>query len=140
MGIHQNNFWHPSPSSEVLETLVDQWLLDQKVQENTENTSAIERVMDMTRNASPQTQLSFVEQAIEKAETDNQLANIAAGPLEDLLVHHGSEVIDDVVIASRQSPKFRRTMTGVWQQNMPDDVWQKIETEQKLCPEAEKLG
>ncbi|MEO1405306.1 MAG: DUF6869 domain-containing protein [Pseudomonadota bacterium] len=140
MGIHQNNFWHPSPSSEALETLVDQWLLDQEVQENTENTLAIERVMDMTRDASPQTQLSFIGRAVEKAETDHQLAIIAAGPLEDLLVNHGSEIIDAVVTKSHQSPKFRRMMTGVWKQDMPDSVWQKIETEQKACPDAGRLG
>ncbi|MEM6901445.1 MAG: DUF6869 domain-containing protein [Pseudomonadota bacterium] len=140
MGVQRNNFWHPSPSIGVLETLVDQWFLDQEVPENTESTLAIERVMDMTRDASPQTQLSFIRRAVEKAETDHQLAIIAAGPLEDLLSDHGPDVIDDVVAVSRQDPKFRRTMTGVWRQDMPDSVWQKIEKEQRACPEAQRLS
>ena len=39
---------------------------------------------------------------------------LAAGPLEDLLVHHGPDFIDEVDTLARRSPEFRMLLNGVW--------------------------
>lgn len=39
---------------------------------------------------------------------------LAAGPLEDLLVHHGSRMIEEIDLLARRSPSFRLLLNGVW--------------------------
>ena len=54
-------------------------------------------------------------------------SNLAAGPLEDLLAQHGAEVIDRVVLEARRSPAFNLLLGGVWQNQMTDEVWSKVQ-------------
>ena len=58
--------------------------------------------------------LAFVFVALEHARTAKQEAYLAAGALEHLLRRHGALVIDRVLGAARQDPKFRRCLAGVW--------------------------
>ena len=133
--------WSPSPSEAALTQLVEQWLSENKEnkQEGTENSQVIDLVIDMRYDASPETQLAFVEKAIEMATNEWQLVMISAGPLEDLLAQHGEAIIDTVITKSRQDPKFRKTMTGVWQNAMPENVWARVQSEKDACPEAQRL-
>ena len=39
---------------------------------------------------------------------------LAAGPLEDLLVHHGITFVDEIEILARRSPAFRALLNGIW--------------------------
>ena len=55
------------------------------------------------------------------------MANLAAGPMEDLLAHHGPEFIDRVERQARQDVKFRSMLGGVWQNAMSDDIWRRVE-------------
>ena len=54
------------------------------------------------------------------------LANIAAGPLEDLLVYHGEKFIDRVEEAAQSDPVFKKMLGAVWQNAIPDDVWNRV--------------
>lgn len=63
---------------------------------------------------------------IDKALDDNTLAFIAAGPLEDLLIHHGEEVIDWVEKNARQNNKFAQCLAGVWESSIKKDIWKRI--------------
>ena len=47
------------------------------------------------------------------AADDRLLANVAAGPLEDLLVGDSDRFIESVELEARRDPKFRRCLTGV---------------------------
>ncbi len=60
--------------------------------------------------------------------TDDQkvLSNLAAGPLEDLLVHHGLAFIERVEVKARQNPDFGRVMVGVWRNSMPESIWERV--------------
>jgi hypothetical protein len=58
--------------------------------------------------------------------SDSILGNLAAGPLEDLLVDHGPEFIDRVEILARQDRQFRRLLGAVWQNAMSDDLWNRV--------------
>jgi len=51
---------------------------------------------------------------VNKAPSDDLLAFIAAGPLEDLLHKHGLTVIDRVEEESRKNGRMRLALSGVW--------------------------
>mgnify|MGYP003576540067 FL=1 len=58
--------------------------------------------------------------------TEEQEALIAAGPMEDLLVHHGENFVDRVEREALKNPRFNHLLGGVWRQGMPDDIWDRI--------------
>lgn len=60
--------------------------------------------------------------------TQEQVALLAAGPLEDLLVHHGAKFISRVEDEAQNSPSFANLLGGVWQSSMPQEIWTCVET------------
>ncbi len=52
---------------------------------------------------------------------------LAAGPLEDLLVHHGSAFIDRIESEARKRPSFRLLLCGVWPSTTDPAIWQRVE-------------
>ena len=58
--------------------------------------------------------------------SDEQTANLAAGPLETLLAWHGPQVIDRVEDQARVDPRFRHLLGGVWRHGMSDGVWDRV--------------
>jgi hypothetical protein len=64
---------------------------------------------------------------IRKADgSDKILANLAAGPLEELLVHHGKVLIDAVENLARDDEQFRKLLGALWQNSIAEDVWVRI--------------
>ena len=51
---------------------------------------------------------------------------VAAGPVEDLLAHHGEKVIERVVALATSDPKFAQVLGGVWKSDMEDSVWELV--------------
>ena len=70
-------------------------------------------------------------------EADNELllACLAAGPLEDLLNWHGETMIGAVEAEAEQNEKFRALLRGVWNNEMTDSVWARV---QALTGEAQE--
>ena len=68
--------------------------------------------------------------AIRSATDDDRiLANLAAGPLEDILARHGEKFIDRVETLARQDEKFLYILTGVWSRSsMSKELWTRIST------------
>src|SRR4051812_24552741 len=59
--------------------------------------------------------------------TQEQIAVLAAGPVEDLLTRHGPAYIDRVETEARQRSKFRYLLGGVWGwSSMKKDVWERV--------------
>lgn len=58
--------------------------------------------------------------------SDIILANIAAGPLEDLLAQHGVRFIDRIEKQARDDKQYRKLLGAIWQNNIPDDVWKRV--------------
>ncbi len=58
--------------------------------------------------------------------SDKILANLAAGPLEDLLVRHGSDFIDRVEALAEHDRQFKRLLGAVWQRDMPNNIWKRV--------------
>jgi hypothetical protein len=71
--------------------------------------------------------LRFVLEVLARKQKDRKLmAVLAAGPLEDLLASHGHAIIGRVEEEARRSPPFRDLLGGVWQNAMPDEIWQRV--------------
>lgn len=59
--------------------------------------------------------------------TDDQKSLLAGGPLENLLVKHGPAFIERVEQEAKVNSKLNDLLGGVWRQDMPDEIWQRIE-------------
>jgi hypothetical protein len=55
------------------------------------------------------------------------LQGLAAGALEDLLSAHGEEFIELVEERALSDSKFRYLLGGVWQNEMSDEVWRRVQ-------------
>jgi hypothetical protein len=63
---------------------------------------------------------------IRREGSDVILSNLAAGPLEDLLVAHGDQFIDRVEALAERDAQFRKLLGATWQNSMPDTLWSRI--------------
>jgi hypothetical protein len=61
------------------------------------------------------------------------LGHLAAGPVEDLLTHHGEQFIEQVEAAARKDPTFARMLAGVNKFMMSDEIWRRV---QNVCSKA----
>jgi Family of unknown function (DUF6869) len=85
-------------------------------------------VASVSYDAPPEAQWQFILTAASLAESDEELAHIAAGPLEHLLGYHGEDYIGAVEKEAAVNPKFARSLTGVWQFFMSDELWSHLKT------------
>ena len=53
---------------------------------------------------------------------DRHFQVLAAGPLEDLLVYHGPEFLEEIDTLCRRSPPFRALLNGVWTSRIDQGV------------------
>ena len=96
---------------------------------------AVSPMVMMTFSAPPEQQWEIILELIEKApDNDHVLGDIAAGPLEGLLGRHGEKVISWIERQVKDDPKFARTLTGVWQYMMSDEVWGRVQELQAAIP------
>src|SRR5690348_1360229 len=51
---------------------------------------------------------------------------LAAGPLEDLLVDHGPDFVDEVEELARRNPSFRLLLNGVWTSGVEASVVEQL--------------
>ena len=84
-----------------------------------------ESLTDMCDSA-PETAWNVIQEIIALDDSDQILANVGAGPFEDLMVGHGARFIDRVEECARSHPAFRRMLGIVWKNAIPDDVWNRI--------------
>lgn len=59
--------------------------------------------------------------------SEEQIALLAAGPVEDLLVLHGGQFIDRIEAEARRNSAFAHVLGGVWRQDMAPALWQRVE-------------
>ena len=58
--------------------------------------------------------LHLVAALVRAAETDDDLALVGAGPLEDLLTRNGAALVDEIDDLARRDPQFARALAAVW--------------------------
>ena len=117
-------------------SFADAWLAELRGESDSKDDNGGMSVTWMGFTARPERQWKFICLAASRASTDDELAHIAAGPVECLLGHHGAEFIDEVEREAARSPQFARMLTGVWKYMMPDDVWARIQALQAQVSNA----
>jgi hypothetical protein len=78
-----------------------------------EDSWILEKV-DVATNSNIDEAWEITRAVIEKASSNEALAYVAAGPLENLLQMHGPAVIDRVEREAEKSEKFQLALSGVW--------------------------
>jgi len=63
--------------------------------------------------------------------TEDQVALLAAGPMENLLAQHGGAFIDRIEEEARVNARFNHLLGGVWRQEMPEAIWERVERARK---------
>lgn len=74
----------------------------------------------------PEKAIDLISKICEKVENELILANLGAGLVEDLLVYHGKQVVNQLAVRARQDPKFSRMLSNVWGDGIDREVWEKI--------------
>lgn len=74
----------------------------------------------------PEQAWETILQILHKTDSSGVLAQLAAGPLEDLLSYHGEQFIDRVETLARIDSRFAFLLGGVWQFNMTDAIWDRV--------------
>jgi hypothetical protein len=64
---------------------------------------------------------------VNMCDNDIVIANLSAGPLEDLISRHGADFIDLIEKEAKINERFRLTLGGVWKNAADDAVWLRIE-------------
>jgi hypothetical protein len=75
----------------------------------------------------PNVALSVIREILRKNQTNKVFECLSAGPLEDLLGAHGPMIIEKVEEAARSDPVFRKLLGGVWQNQILEDIWQRVQ-------------
>jgi uncharacterized protein DUF6869 len=76
----------------------------------------------------PQAAWEVIQQLCTLDQTEHILANIAAGPVENLLCSHGSSFIERIEQLAKKDPVVRKMLGAVWGRNrMAADVWQRLQ-------------
>lgn len=52
--------------------------------------------------------------------------NLSAGPLEMLLIKHGSQFIERIEEEARKDPRFATLLGGVDKNRMPEEIWSRV--------------
>ena len=69
----------------------------------------------------------LILQLVSKAKSDLMLAQIAAGPLEDLLNQYPDKFILPIEEEARKDVRFRKCLTGVWESGIPLPIWKRMQ-------------
>jgi len=84
-----------------------------------------EETSDLVKN-DPDAALVFILKALAEKPGEFALVNLAAGPLEDLLVFHGEKVIAKVEEEARGNSDFDDLLGGVWLGRMNASVAERV--------------
>lgn len=67
-------------------------------------------------------------EAIHDLDSDQKFTEeFAAGPVEDLLAYQGVILIERIEQKARSDKSFAFVLGGVWQNAMPDNIWERVE-------------
>lgn len=89
---------------------------------------------DLTRDH-PTLGFAAIRAALSACATPEDIALIAAGPLEDLIANHGPALIDEIEAVAARAPRFAYALTGVWPRgNQGTLLWARIEAARRDVP------
>jgi hypothetical protein len=109
------------------------WLAELREKPSDSKSRVGQAVVSMNFSAASERQWDFILLAVSLAETEEELGHIAAGPIEHLLGWHGKDYIERVEEQAAIDPKFTRTMLGVWQYKMTEEIWSRVQAIQECA-------
>jgi hypothetical protein len=74
----------------------------------------------------PNDALEVILAIAELCNNEKILANLGAGPIEDLMLYFGPEFIDRVEVEAKKNLKFKRALKSVWLDPEETSVWQRL--------------
>src|ERR1700688_1979514 len=104
--------------NDLVETWIKLQVSTQKCGVNSPETDALfwaHKKLDSICRKDANLALSLIRKIQELTDDDFVLENLAAGPLEDLLVRHGREIITEIEAIAKADTKFRLLLQMVWQ-------------------------
>jgi hypothetical protein len=119
----------PVPQAQLLEEWLAwaRWINDPSRDESDAGNYPGFDEFDWTVRNHPDLGWSAILAALEDDRFAPFLGNLAAGPLEDLLCTHGVEYIDLIEVQARSCPRFAKLLGGVWQSQMTEDIWNRVQ-------------
>lgn len=116
------------------EELVNTWIrlqkLGAKVGYKSSKTDALfwsyEKIDDLI-DKDPQTAWDVILTILKTDQSPIIMADLSAGPLEDLLVRHGEQFIDTIEAEVKKNEKFAKLLGGVWKNKMKDEIWNRVQ-------------
>jgi hypothetical protein len=112
--------------------LAEAWIRDWSQYDQTGTSpdpDAVSEVRDLTRE-DPEAAWDVIVEVLGLIDPQPQnplFQSLAAGPLEDLLCHHGPRFVGRVEELARRNPNFNLLLGGVWNGGMSPDVWGRLE-------------
>ena len=104
-------------NKEEKEKLITTWINANKADSDSQiyndNFWAIEEFIDLP-DKNPELLWSLIQDIINSENDEALLANLAAGPIEDLMCSYGEELIDRVKKEARTNITFKKCIQGVW--------------------------
>ena len=88
--------------------------------------NASDRAWDLCMEQ-PERAFQFVLEVLRRDHSNKILQVLSAGPLEDILAKHGEQMIGRVESEARSNPLFAKLLGGVWQNEMSDPVWRRVQ-------------
>jgi Family of unknown function (DUF6869) len=108
------------------DTFARSWIAELRGVRRESQRDVSQSVVMMNFTARPEHQWHFILAAVGHA-SDDELGDIAAGPMEHLLGKHGERYIENVEQRAEADPKFARMLAGVWKYMMTDEVWARVQ-------------
>jgi hypothetical protein len=115
-----------------LALIADGWIRSWRVEEAVDHVTdpdGRERVDELVRQ-DPELALDVILKILGRIEalpTATPFQDLAAGPLENLLAHHGPAIIDRVEGEARNNDEFKLLLGGVWPNTITPNVWARLE-------------
>jgi hypothetical protein len=114
----------PEQMREIADAWIDLHLLPEDSPERQDKFRSFDRLWELVHD-DPEVAWNII-QIIRQEGSELILSNLAAGPLEDLLVAHGDRFIDRVESLAEHDAQFRRLLAATWQNSMPPRLWKRI--------------
>ena len=112
-------------SSTLARDYVRHFYLPKREKEGSPYFWAFVKLYDLVRDE-PEHAWRTIEEILRMDSCDAMLAYVAAGPVEDLLVHHGAEFIERVEEQAGRDPIFRKMLGAVWRNKISEDIWKRL--------------
>jgi hypothetical protein len=114
-----------------LPQIADDWVAHWRTNNNiNEDIAGDNEPADDLVRADPDAGLAVILLILERIDpvpTADLFQVLAAGPLEELLVHHGPAIIDRVEQQARDDPRFNLLLGGVWPNAITPEIWLRVQ-------------